>query len=209
MTFYLILIWQPLSSGTWASHINIKSLWPSDAIWPHWYALTLAQVKFCCVPAPSHYLEQFWLIINVFCNTDIRAVYNIVLSTPCCEGIQECYTHWYIWISCFERGPVFCRQLVRCSLGDDIHPTNDFIWWLWQTNIDSTRFLYDLYASIWWLRIRNNTDSARWNMPMHGIYHKWQYINFTNDIYIVANYTKIQYDITHLLISITMVALRM
>ena len=43
---------------------KINSLGPSDAIW-HWRSLsTLVQVMVCCLTAPSHYLNQCWLIIS-------------------------------------------------------------------------------------------------------------------------------------------------
>ena len=42
----------------------INSLWPSDAIWRHKSRSTLAQVMACCLTAPSHYLNQCWLIIS-------------------------------------------------------------------------------------------------------------------------------------------------
>ena len=42
----------------------VNSLWPSDAIWRHGFGSTLAQVMACCLTAPSHYLSQWWLIIN-------------------------------------------------------------------------------------------------------------------------------------------------
>ena len=42
----------------------INSLRPSDAIWRHSCGSTLAQVMACCLTAPSHYLNQCWLIIN-------------------------------------------------------------------------------------------------------------------------------------------------
>ena len=42
----------------------IKSLWPSDGIWQHRTWPTLAQVMVCCLTAPSHYLNQCWLIIG-------------------------------------------------------------------------------------------------------------------------------------------------
>ena len=44
--------------------IGFSSLWPSDAIW--WQSgSTLAQVMACCLTAPSHYLNQCWLINEV------------------------------------------------------------------------------------------------------------------------------------------------
>ena len=42
----------------------INSLWPSDAIWRHISGSTLIQVMACCLTAPSHYLNQCWVIIS-------------------------------------------------------------------------------------------------------------------------------------------------
>ena len=42
----------------------IKRLWPSDAIWPHRFQSTLAQVMACSLTAPSDYLNQCWIIIS-------------------------------------------------------------------------------------------------------------------------------------------------
>ena len=44
--------------------ISVNSLWPSDVIWWHRSVSTLAQVMACCLTAPSHYLNQCWLIIS-------------------------------------------------------------------------------------------------------------------------------------------------
>ena len=41
-----------------------NSLGPSDAIWRQRSGSTLAQVMACCLTAPSHYLNQCWLIIS-------------------------------------------------------------------------------------------------------------------------------------------------
>ena len=43
---------------------KINSLGPSDAIWRWRSWLTLVQVMACCLTAPSHYLNQCWLIIS-------------------------------------------------------------------------------------------------------------------------------------------------
>ena len=40
------------------------SLRPSDAIWRQGSRSTLVQVMACCLTAPSHYLNQYWLIIS-------------------------------------------------------------------------------------------------------------------------------------------------
>ena len=42
----------------------VNSLWPSDIIWRQGSRSTLAQVMACCLTAPSHYLDQCWLMIN-------------------------------------------------------------------------------------------------------------------------------------------------
>ena len=44
----------------------VNSLWPSDTIWRHKSESTLAQVMAWCLTAPSHYLNQCWLIISKF-----------------------------------------------------------------------------------------------------------------------------------------------
>ena len=51
-----------LSLSTLCLHIN--SLWPSDTIWRHKSGSTLAQSIAWCLTAPSHHLNQCWLIIS-------------------------------------------------------------------------------------------------------------------------------------------------
>ena len=48
-------------SNGWQNRFN--SPWPSDTIWWYRSGSTLAQVMACCLTAPSHYLNQSWLII--------------------------------------------------------------------------------------------------------------------------------------------------
>ena len=45
-------------------HHIFNSLRPSDAIWRQRTESTLANVMACCLMAPSHYLNQCWLIIS-------------------------------------------------------------------------------------------------------------------------------------------------
>ena len=40
------------------------TLWPGDAMWRRISRSTLAQVMACCLPTPSHYPNQNWLIID-------------------------------------------------------------------------------------------------------------------------------------------------
>ena len=70
---YILLGWLIMSALIEAmtlcqSNVNaysfLNSLWPSDAIWRQRSWSTLAQVMACCLTAPSHYLNQCWLIIS-------------------------------------------------------------------------------------------------------------------------------------------------
>ena len=64
MFFNPILIFEFLTNLSTCCH-HLNSLWPSDAIWRHRSGSTLAQVMACCLKAPSHYLNQCWLIISM------------------------------------------------------------------------------------------------------------------------------------------------
>ena len=46
------------------STLRFNLWWPSDAIWRQRSGPTFAQVMSCCLRAPSHYLNQCWLIIS-------------------------------------------------------------------------------------------------------------------------------------------------
>ena len=63
----LLFLWSPFyfviaNRGEATTYIN--SLWPSDVIWRQGSGSTLAQVMACCLTAPSHYMNQCWLIIS-------------------------------------------------------------------------------------------------------------------------------------------------
>ena len=47
-----------------ALRAEFNSLWRSDAIWRHRSGSILAQVMACCLTAPSHHLNQCWLIVS-------------------------------------------------------------------------------------------------------------------------------------------------
>ena len=47
----------------WPQRVN--SLRPNEAIWRQRSGSSLAQVMACCLTAPSHYLNQYWLIMNL------------------------------------------------------------------------------------------------------------------------------------------------
>ena len=57
--------WSSLLMHVWITQPQwVNSLRPSDAIWRHRSGSTLAQVMVCCLTAPSHYLNQCWLVIS-------------------------------------------------------------------------------------------------------------------------------------------------
>ena len=49
---------------SYAVVLDINSLWPRDITWWHRSVSTLAQVKACCLTAPSHYLNQCWPLFS-------------------------------------------------------------------------------------------------------------------------------------------------
>ena len=63
MMGYDALILQHIPSRAFFTNI-FNSLGPSDAIWRWRPWSTLVQVMACCLTAPSHYLNQCWLIIS-------------------------------------------------------------------------------------------------------------------------------------------------
>ena len=42
----------------------VNSMWPRDTAWLHRSRSTLIHVMACCLTAPSHYLNQYWLTIR-------------------------------------------------------------------------------------------------------------------------------------------------
>ena len=61
------------------SMASFNSLWPIDAIWRQRSGSTLTQVMAFCLPAPSHYLNQCWLII---CEVQRHHIRTISLEMP-------------------------------------------------------------------------------------------------------------------------------
>ena len=80
----LVLVTAHHSEGTrtltWGrQQVEINSLWPGDAVWWERSVSTLVHVMACCLMAPSHYLNQYWLVIKVFCGIHLRAISQEVL----------------------------------------------------------------------------------------------------------------------------------
>ena len=97
---------QMKKSLTW-----VNSLLPSDVIWQHRFGTTLVQVMACCLTAPSHYLNQFWLTISeVLWHSPEGNFTNsyLALSLGCClcpirwssqKYIKDFYP-WYEFENC-------------------------------------------------------------------------------------------------------------
>ena len=60
--------------------LAINSLKPGGAIWCHRSWSTLVQVMACCLMAPSHHLNQCWLIIKGFCGIYLWSVSQVVIK---------------------------------------------------------------------------------------------------------------------------------
>ena len=54
----------PGSKYSCSTHITLTHCGPSDTIWRQRSGSTWAQVMACCLTAPSHYLNQCWLITS-------------------------------------------------------------------------------------------------------------------------------------------------
>ena len=84
----------------WNSFV-IYSFWSSNAICWYRSGSILAQVMDCCLTAPSHYLNQFWLIINVFCGIHLRAILpEALMNFICdmCSAISQLHFSNYYYI---------------------------------------------------------------------------------------------------------------
>ena len=66
---------------------ELNSLWPSDVIWRPQSGSVLAEVMACCLTSPSHYLNQYWLIIKGGNHT--RAISQRVPELIFCIMIME------------------------------------------------------------------------------------------------------------------------
>ena len=85
-TTHLVPVMQPWKIWVNTSHeFAMYSMWLSYAIWCYWSGSTLVQVMTCCLRAPSHFLNQCWLIINVFSGIQMTAIFQEVLVLSFCK----------------------------------------------------------------------------------------------------------------------------
>ena len=78
----------------------IKTLWPADIIWQLQCGSTLTQVITCCLMAPSHCLNQCWLIIRCF-----AAFFSRTISKQeprllfCIMGLKSILLNWLPYLA--------------------------------------------------------------------------------------------------------------
>ena len=60
----MIMVWLLRNLRERIQLLQLNSLWPSDAMCRQRSGSTLVQVMASCLTAPSHYLNQCWLIIS-------------------------------------------------------------------------------------------------------------------------------------------------
>ena len=82
--------------------LYFNSLWPSDAIWQHRSGSTLAQVMACCLTAPSHYLNQCWLIISEVRWQSPEDNFTITATSNDRHGILNYWSIEYLFNSLFR-----------------------------------------------------------------------------------------------------------
>ena len=66
----------------------LNTFWASDAIWRWSSVSTLARVMACCLAAPSHYLNQCWLIISEVLWHFLKAISQKMLYSW--YGLENC-----------------------------------------------------------------------------------------------------------------------
>ena len=61
---WMVNIFIAYQGATYIINLTVNSLQANDAIWWHRSGSTLAYLMACCLTAPSHYLNQHWLVIK-------------------------------------------------------------------------------------------------------------------------------------------------
>ena len=118
----------PTMKGESKFHLHFNSLGPSGAIWWQRSGSTLAQVMACCLTAPSHYLNQCWLIISKvewhsfkgkFTRDTQPSITEIIWKIECLkfhsnfQGANEltslllCCMHYLVILDCVITSPVY------------------------------------------------------------------------------------------------------
>ena len=134
----------------------VNSLRPSDAIWRQWSWTTLAQVMACCLTAPSHYLNQCWLIIRgVLWHTSESSFAGIA------QGIDSGYEFEKDILKNIFKSPrgqwvKCCGWLMHMCVSELVH--HWFRWWLIAYSVPShyrSQYWYIVdWKSIWKCRLQ-------------------------------------------------------
>ena len=112
---------------------------PSDAIWRQWSWTTLAQVTACCLTAPSHYLNQCWLIIRgVLWHTSESSFAGIA------QGIDSGYE--------FEKD--ILKNIFKSPRGQWVKLMYQHYSWIWPINVQNHHpSCYHLCQIFGWLNM--------------------------------------------------------
>ena len=154
----------------------VNSLWPSDAIWRDRSMSTLAHVMAWCLMAPSHYMNQCWLIISQVCYSHKSNFIGIAQDVDLGNKLVNCIFLIIFpsargqWVSslrpkqcgqCFAEDTCICIYLFErqslsisieiCSLSVhqfSIGSGNDLVPNRWETNIWTSNDHLDMFVTI-------------------------------------------------------------
>ena len=133
-----------------------NSLWPSDAIWQQGSRSTLAHVMACCLTAPSHYLNQCWLIISeVLWHSSESNFTDDISAINHCNWLEKysskisLKSHWPQWVNhchaelCLENMKLYLHfvsllniemaqviEIFPCERQGPVYPAKSISWLL-------------------------------------------------------------------------------
>ena len=143
----------------------INRLWPSDTIWWYRSGSTLARVIACCLMAPSHYLNQCWLIIHE-AHWHLSEG-NLTEKIPDVTHYEVKITHLKIILhppGVCEFIPICWRSLITVKSWYNMAPYNTVVWCSPAVSRLDDRAHLQWSLDITWLHITQWCDAA----------HQWQ-----------------------------------
>ena len=165
MLLYQFIIEMLIALKRWKSFFN--SLGLSDTIWRQRTGSTLAQVMACCLPAPSHYLSQSWLIMNLMLwhppENNFIGISNI-------NSINDFANYNFKIITASPRGQWINIQAMQAELKTSLFYISHHFpmsWWLHgQDNPAGALSVQWLGARLWHLSCVNRGDTTVWHVAM-------------------------------------------